>query len=143
GVWGGGNGWPVAVLSRLIAGLPESHAAARERYIAVVKRTLEAALAYRDGDLFHNFIDRPDSFIEVNFAQMLCYTVAGGVRQGWLPERLLGEARQIRREIHRHVSPYGIVNDVCGAPHFDKSGIAPEGQAFFILMETVFPEEGL
>jgi hypothetical protein len=28
------------------------------------------------------------------------------------------------------------VQDVCGLPFFDKPGVAAEGQAFFILMET-------
>jgi hypothetical protein len=27
---------------------------------------------------------------------------------------------------------------VCGAPHFDHSGTAPEGQAFFLLMEAAY-----
>ena len=137
GFWGVGNGWAIAGLSRLIAGLPQGHEA-RERYIAIVQKTIKAALALKDGQLFHNFLDQPDSFVEVNFAQMLCYTIAKGVKQGWLAPGLLAEAEEIRQEIRRHVSPYGVVNDVCGAPHFDKLGIAPEGQAFFILMEVAF-----
>ncbi|MCL2084329.1 MAG: glycoside hydrolase family 88 protein, partial [Oscillospiraceae bacterium] len=136
--WGVGNGWAISGLSRLIESLPDSQAPARERYISVVSQTVEAALACRDGNLFHNLLDRPDSFLEVNFAQMLCYTIAKGVRQGWLPERLLPEAEQIRQTVHKHVTPYGFVTDVCGAPHFNSPGIAPEAQAFFILMESAF-----
>jgi hypothetical protein len=29
---------------------------------------------------------------------------------------------------------------VAGAPHFNASGVSPEGQAFFILMETAAQE---
>ena len=34
------------------------------------------------------------------------------------------------------VDCYGLVRNVCGAPTFDKPGVAPEGQAFHILMEA-------
>jgi len=144
--WGVGNGWAIAGLGRMIEGLAgelpieqtNNYKNARERYISIVNKTIEAALQYRDNDLFHNFLDQSESFLEVNFAQMLCYTIAKGVKQRWLPDNLLAEARQIRHTIHKHVSPYGIVSPVCGAPYFNKPGIAPEGQAFFILMESVF-----
>ena len=136
--WGVGNGWAIAGLGRLIEALPEGEKAARERYISVVRQTAEAALACQDGRHFHNYLDQPDTFIDVNFAQMLCYTVAKGVGQGWLPPALLDEARAIREACHKHVSPYGIVQDVCGAPFFNSSGTAPEAQAFYILMESVF-----
>jgi hypothetical protein len=30
----------------------------------------------------------------------------------------------------------GYVHDVCGVPSFDRPYFAPEGQAFYLLMET-------
>ncbi|MCL2055739.1 MAG: glycoside hydrolase family 88 protein [Oscillospiraceae bacterium] len=136
--WGVGNGWAIMGLSRLIEYLPEKMAADRERYIEIAGKTIKAALALKNSeDLFYNFLDKPDSFLEVGFAMTLCYTVAKGVKQGWLPEALLSEVGPIRAAAHKHISPYGIVTEVCGAPHFDKSGFAPEGQAFCVLMESV------
>jgi rhamnogalacturonyl hydrolase YesR len=103
-----------------------------------VEQTVTAALVYRDEELFHDYIDRKDTFLEVNFAQMLCYTVAKGVKQGWLPDRLINGVEKTRQAIQKHVTPYGFVTEVCGAPHFNSSGMAPEGQAFYILMETAW-----
>ncbi len=34
------------------------------------------------------------------------------------------------------VDDYGLVRNVCGMPSFDHPGVAPEGQAFYILMEA-------
>ena len=34
------------------------------------------------------------------------------------------------------VDRFGFVRNVCGAPTFDRPGVAPEGQAFFIMMEA-------
>lgn len=137
--WGVGNGWALSGLARLIDGLPEELSSARKRYIEVVRGTIEACLKYKRADnLFCNVLDQSDTFMEVNFAQMLCYTIAKGVKGKWLPDELLKETGSIRKAIHAQVSHYGFVQNVCGAPSFDKPGIAPEGQAFFLLMESLF-----
>ena len=136
--WGVGNGWALAGLSRLIDGLPEHLSEARRRYIDVVAKTIDAALPLRSQGIFHNFLDKQDSFLEVNFAQMLAYTIAKGAKGGWLDFALLKEAWDIRKTVRGHVSPFGLVRPVCGAPSFDQPGIAPEGQAFFVLMEAAF-----
>ena len=137
--WGVGNGWAVSGLARLIDGLPDGLREARDRYIRVVTQTVTACLAYkRDDDLFHDVLDRPDTFVEVNFPQMLTYTIKRGIMRGWLPEALTAEADKMRRAVHKQVTPHGFVQNVCGAPTFDKPGIAPEGQAFFLLMESMY-----
>ena len=136
--WGVGNGWALAGLSRLIEGLPEQKKEARTRYIDVATKTIEAALPLRKQGIFHNFLDVPDSFLEVNFAQMLTYSIAKGVKGGWLDFALIKEAWDIRETVRGYVSPHGLVTPVCGAPYFDKPGFAPEGQAFYVLMESAF-----
>ena len=91
--WGVGNGWAMSGLSRLIAGLPDTHKDARERYITIVSETIDAALPLRDkSGMFHNFLNEPDSFLELNFGQMLAYTIFRGVKQGWLRKDLLKDA---------------------------------------------------
>jgi len=138
--WGVGNGWALAGMARLITGLPAANAEARRRYIDISQKTIEAALALRDREkgMFHNFLDKPETFLEVNFAQMLAYSMAKGVKGGWLPADMMAAAEDIRKTVQGCVDPYGLVRPVCGAPSFDHPGIAPEGQAFYILMESAF-----
>jgi rhamnogalacturonyl hydrolase YesR len=136
--WGVGNGWAISGLSRLIKGLPSNNKEARTRYIDIVSKTIDAALPLKDQGLFHNFLDKPDSFLELNFAQMLAYTIAKGVKQGWLPNDLMKEAEDIRKTVNKHVNQYGFITPVCAAPDFNRPGIAPEGQSFYILMESAF-----
>ena len=136
--WGVGNGWALSGLSRLIEGLSENKKEARKHYIDVVTKTIEAVLPLRDQGIFHNFLDKPDTFLEVNFAQMLAYTMIRGIKQGWLDASLLETAEDIRNTIQGYITPYGLVKPVCGAPSFNSPGIAPEGQAFYILMESAF-----
>jgi len=138
--WGVGNGWALAGLSRLIVGLPDQYENARKQYVDIVTKTIKAALPLCDNGMFHNFLDKPDSFLELNFGQMLAYTIFKGIKHGWLYKGLLDDGIAIRKTVHEHVTNYGLVTPVCGAPSFDHPGIAPEGQSFYILMETAYAE---
>ena len=136
-VWGVGNGWALAGMARVIALTPSGYEAQRSALIGRVKTLLDAALSLqREDGLFHDVLDNPDSFVEVNFAQMLAYTVYRGVHEGYLEEKYLPAAGRIRRAASARVDGYGLVRDVCGSPHFDAPGTAPEGQAFSLLMEA-------
>lgn len=134
--WAVGNGWAMAGMARVIALLPQEHPG-RARLINRVRKLIEAAIPYQleDGS-FHDVLDDPTTFREVNFAQMLAYTIYRGVKGGWLDESLLPYAEKARSAALAEVNAYGLVRNVCGAPHFDKPGVAPEGQAFHILMEA-------
>jgi hypothetical protein len=44
----------------------------------------------------------------------------------------------MREAAYAKVDAYGLVQGVCGAPHFNQSGTATEGQAFFLLMEAAY-----
>jgi len=102
-----------------------------------MKALIEASLPYQmDDGAFHDVLDDPTTFREVNFAQMLAYTIYRGVHEGYLPATYLPFADKARAAALSEVDAYGLVRNVCGAPTFDKPGVAPEGQAFHILMEA-------
>ena len=135
--WAVGNGWAIAGMARVIALLPESYEQARAQLITRTRSLIDAALPFQleDGS-FHDVLDDPASFWEVNFAQMLAYTIYRGVGGGWLDAAFLPAAEKARRAALAEVDSFGLVRNVCGAPSFDKPGVAPEGQAFHILMEA-------
>jgi unsaturated rhamnogalacturonyl hydrolase len=135
--WGVGNGWAAAGMARVIAALPPTMVDEQGRLILYVREVLEGCLAHlRPNGLFYDVVDDADTFVETNLAQMLAYTIYRGVAGGWLPETLLAQAERMRAAAHRKVDAHGLVQGVCGAPHFEHPGVAPEGQAFFLLMEA-------
>jgi hypothetical protein len=83
-------------------------------------------------------VDDSSTFCETNLAQMLAYTIYRGTQAGWLDVAYLAHADRMRSAAHAKVDAFGLVQGVCGAPHFDRSGTAPEGQAFFLLMEAAY-----
>ena len=134
--WAVGNGWAMAGMARVIALLPPAHPG-RARLIRRVQALISAALPHHLPDgAFRDILDDPTAFREVNFAQMLAYTIYRGVSGGWLDAALLPHAEKARAAALAEVDRYGLVRNVCGAPHFDRPGVAPEGQAFHVLMEA-------
>ena len=135
--WGVGNGWAAAGMARVIAMLPPEMDAARNRLVVRTKGLIHSVLRHQRHDgMFHDVLDDPSTFPEINCGQMMAYTIYRGVREGWLERDLIPAADRIRTVAEAHVDGFGFVQDVCGAPTFDRPGVAPEGQAFFILMEA-------
>ncbi len=136
--WGVGNGWAASGMARVIDILPENFRKEKEALIQTENELIGACMEYlRPDGYFHDVIDDPKSFVETNLSQMLAYTIFRGVSSGWLPGHLLEKARFMQQAAERKVDDLGLVQGVCGAPFFNSAGTAPEGQSFFILMESV------
>lgn len=135
--WGVGNGWSAAGMARIIKMLPDERMAEKKLLIGYVRDLLDGCLKYlRPDGAFHDVVNKPDTFVEVNLSQMLCYTIFRGVKAGWLDASYLKPAEIMRKAANDRVDNLGYVHDVCGVPHFDRPYFAPEGQAFYLLMET-------
>jgi rhamnogalacturonyl hydrolase YesR len=135
--WGVGNGWTAAGLTRVIKHLPDSRLEDKKRLIVYVNEVIDGCLKYiREDGLFHNVVNKPETFVEVNLSQMLSYTIFRGVGAGYLDSGYLEKAEKMRKAANEHVDNMGYVQNVCGVPNFDRPYVAPEGQAFYLLMET-------
>ena len=136
-LWGVGNGWAAAGLARVIRALPASRQEDRNRLAAFLKDLIDGCLAYQRPDgLFHDFLDRSDTFVETNLAQMLAFAIYTSAAGGWLPQSYVAHADRMRAAARAKMDRFGYVQGVCGAPNFDHPGTATEGQAFCILMEA-------
>jgi len=139
--WGVGNGWVAAGLTRVIRALPESRLRERQGLEHHVREVIDGCLAHQRADgLFHNVVDQPQSFAETNLSQMLAYSIFRGIVGGWLPPTYKEYGDKMREAVHKKVDDTGYVQGVCAAPTFDHAGTAPEGQAFFLLMEAAWKE---
>ncbi len=136
-VWGVGNGWAAAGMLRVRALLPDGYEAQKKLLESRIRTLLEAAFrCQREDGAFHDVLDDTTTFREINCGQMFAYTVYRGMAEGWLEEKWLPNAERARTAALASVDAYGLVQDVCGLPFFDRPGVAAEGQAFFILMEA-------
>jgi rhamnogalacturonyl hydrolase YesR len=141
--WGVGNGWAAAGLTRVISLLPDNRIDDKTRLIGYVKEVVDGCLKYLHEDGFcNNVVNNPETFIEVNLSQMLSYTIFRGVAAGYLESAYLEKAEIMRKAANAQVDSLGYVQKVCGVPNFDRPYVAPEGQAFYLLMETAAKDLG-
>jgi rhamnogalacturonyl hydrolase YesR len=139
--WGVGNGWTAAGITRVIKHLPENRSEEKKRLIAYVKDVVDGCIKYlREDGMFHNVINKPDTFPEVNLSQMISYSIFKGVKAGYLDSGYLKKAELMRKAANDQVDYLGYVRNVCGVPSFDRPYFAPEGQSFYLLMETAAGE---
>ena len=144
--WGTGNGWALASMVRMQGLLPDSLSEDREKIRRMMRSLLEHAAGYmRPDGLFHDVIDDENTFVEANFSQMMAYSIYRALAEGWLAQEWEETAARLRRAANQKMNAYGFICGVCGAPSFDKPGISPEGQAFYLLMEHAAEiyEEGM
>ena len=115
--WGSGNGWAAAGVARVIRALPPDRKDDRARLAAFVKDIVDGCLAFQRPDgLFHDKMDKPDSFVETNAAQMLAFAIYTGVRAGWLPREYAAKADRMRDAARAKVDSFGYVQGACGPP---------------------------
>lgn len=135
--WGTGNGWSAAGFCRVIRMLPESMSKEKSILAGYTKDLIDSCIRYMNDDgSFHDVINKPDTFIEVNLSQMIAYSIFRGVAAGFLSKSYISAAEQMRKAANDRVDRYGYIHDVCGCPGFDRSYYSPEAQAFYLLMEA-------
>jgi len=135
--WGAASGWNAAAIVKVLNWLPEEMKDERERLTGYLNKLVEGVLKYQLADgLFYDILDEPGTFVETNTAQMMAYSIYRGVHWGFLDKQYIPAADKMRVAANAKVDDSGFVRDVAGAPHFTASGVSPEGQAFYILMEA-------
>jgi len=132
-----GNGWAAAGMTRVLRALPERMSADKKRLQTYIRDVIDGCLAHQRPDgLFHDVLDNPKTFVEVNLAQIMAYTIYRGIKGGWIGPAYEARADKMRAAARAKVDGLGLVQGVCGSPSFEAPGTATEGQAFFLLMEA-------
>jgi rhamnogalacturonyl hydrolase YesR len=130
-LWATGNGWALAGLAQVI---PYATAADRTWLISLVETLLDGLTPFQCEDgLFHNILDRPETFVDAAGACLMAYAVFTGVADGWLDGRYAFLAWDALAGADIRIDEYGFVRGVPGAPFFETPGVSAEAQAAFLL----------
>ena len=137
-LWGAASGWNAAGIVKVLRLLPPQMAIERKRLEGYLDKLVSGVLSYQlDNGLFYDVLDEGGtSFVETNCAQMMAYSIYSAVKWGFLEDIYIPQADLMRAAANEKVDADGFVRGVAGAPSFDFYGVSPEGQAFYILMET-------
>lgn len=119
GHWGRSNGWIAMAQVELLNNLPANHPK-RTELIKLLLRQIVGYARYQDQTgLWHQLLDKPDSYLETSVTAMYTYAVARAVNQGWINEKYIAIAREGWKGLASKVTADGQLQDVCIGTNMD------------------------
>jgi unsaturated rhamnogalacturonyl hydrolase len=112
--WGRCNGWIMIAQIHLLNLLPRDHPQHKD-IIANLERQILGVAKYQAPDgLWHQLLDKPDSYLESSCTAMFTYAIARAVNQGWIDKRYGSIALRGWNALKTsEITPEGYMKDVC------------------------------
>jgi len=112
--WARANGWAVVAMAELLSVLPEDHPG-RPAVLAQYRAHVQGLAATQGGTgLWHQLLDRPDSYLETSASAMFTYAIARGINRGWLDRLAYGPMVSLAwNAVAKQVNAQGQVENVC------------------------------
>ncbi|WP_419698099.1 glycoside hydrolase family 88/105 protein [Mucilaginibacter sp. NFX135] len=119
GHWGRSNGWIAMATVELLNDLPANHPK-RAEIIKLLLRQIVGYARYQDQTgLWHQLLDKPDSYLETSVTAMYTYAVARAVNQGWINEKYISIAQEGWKGLLTRITADGQLQDVCIGTNMD------------------------
>lgn len=111
--WGRANGWAVVAQVELLDRLPVDHPQ-RDTLLTLLRKHLQGVARYQGAQgLWHQLLDREDSYLETSASAMFTYAFARAVNQGWIESRYASIARRGWAGVASRVRPDGRIEGIC------------------------------
>ncbi|HEY4245376.1 MAG TPA: glycoside hydrolase family 88 protein [Lacunisphaera sp.] len=112
--WGRANGWAIIAMAELLSVLPEDHPG-RAAVLAQYRAHAAGLAAVQSGSgLWHQLLDRNDSYLETSASAMFTYAIARGINRGWLDPLTYGPIVSLGWNAVAHqVNAQGQVENTC------------------------------
>jgi len=108
--WGRANGWVMMAKVELLKVLPADHAG-REAVIKSLVSQIKGVASYQSNSgLWHQLLDKNDSFLETSCTAMFSCGTAYAVNQGFIPERYIDIALKGWKGISGRIHTYNKVS---------------------------------
>lgn len=111
--WGRGCGWALMATAELLSVLPENHPD-RARVLDIFQRAAQGVGAVQGSTgMWHQLLDRTDSYLETSATAMFTFAIARGVNRGWLPVTYAPVAQAGWQALSTRVHPDGRIEGIC------------------------------
>lgn len=111
--WGRANGWAMLAQVDLLDRLPENHPQ-RDTLLTLFQRHILGIAKYQSAaGLWHQLLDKVDSYLETSCSAMFTYTIARAVNKGYLDKRYSSIAKKGWEGISSKIHPDGKIEGVC------------------------------
>lgn len=112
--WARANGWAIVAMTELLEVLPDNHPG-RAAVLAQYRVHAAGLAAVQDGSgLWHQLLNRPDTYLETSASAMFVYAIAHGINRGWLDAKAYGPMVSIAwNAVARKINAAGQVEGTC------------------------------
>jgi unsaturated rhamnogalacturonyl hydrolase len=111
--WGRCNGWVALAQVELLNNLPANHPK-RSELIKLLERQIVGFSRYQDtSGMWHQLLDKPESYLESSVTAMYVYAVAKAVNEGWINKRFITIAQRGWDALAKKITANGQIPDIC------------------------------
>jgi rhamnogalacturonyl hydrolase YesR len=112
-LWGRANGWALLAQVDLLDRLPKDHPK-RNILLELLQRHILGVAQYQSGEgLWHQLLDKVDSYLETSCSAMFTYAIARAVNNGYIAKRFASIARRGWEGLMTKINTDGQVEGVC------------------------------
>ncbi|AYN66299.1 glycoside hydrolase family 88 protein [Euzebyella marina] len=112
--WGRANGWAIMTMVELLEVLPENHKG-RSEVLDLLKKHIEGLTRLQSGKgLWHQLLDRNDSYLETSASAIYTYAIARSINRGYVDGKAYGPSVTLAwNAITEKVNGKGQVEGTC------------------------------
>lgn len=112
--WGRANGWAILTMCEVLDVLPENHPQ-RAKIMTLFREHVRGLAACQSGEgLWHQLLDRNDSYLETSATAIYVYCFAHAINKGWIDPMAYGPAAQLGwHAVSTQINAEGQVENTC------------------------------
>jgi rhamnogalacturonyl hydrolase YesR len=111
--WSRANGWMAMAQADLLTVMPKNHPQ-REAVVKNLQQQISGVARYQGKNgLWHQLLDKTDSYEEITGTAMFVFAIARGVKEGWLHKDFIYVAEQGLKGMMTKISDSGDVTAIC------------------------------
>ena len=111
--WGRSAGWGMMAIAELLSVLPEDHPD-RPQILDLFQRAAQGLSATQSGTgMWHQLLDKPDSYLESSATAMFTFAIARGVNRGWLMPTYAPIAQTGWQALRQRIRDNGQIDGIC------------------------------
>jgi rhamnogalacturonyl hydrolase YesR len=111
--WGRGAGWAIMSMTELLSVMPDDHpdyAKVLDQY----QRAIQGVTAVQGSNgMWHQVLDKPDSYFESSATAMFTFAIARGVNRGWIPPAYAAVAQTGWQALRQRIRGDGQIEGIC------------------------------
>ena len=111
--WGRANGWAMLAQVDLLDRLPKNYPR-RDTLLALLQQHINGISRYQSSEgLWHQLLDKEDSFLETSCSAMFTYAIARAVNKGYIEQRYASIAQRGWNGVMSKIHVDGQIEGVC------------------------------